>query len=74
MLNTELVTLFDDDAFYYFDEFEILSDDPNNQATILNSYVSSGVMTKNEARSKLNLPPLDETNVNEIETNNEEVK
>lgn len=46
--------------FAEFDTSSILRGDPQTEATINQTYLTSGVMTRNEVRDGLNLPPIPE--------------
>lgn len=60
-INCNLVKeYYDSNSFYFYDRSEVISDDPATQATIYNSYVSSGVMTINEVRSRLGMEAIEE--------------
>lgn len=63
-INTEFIEkYYDQDAYVYYDPNESLKQDPVQQASVLNGYVSSGIMTVNEAREVLGMEPLKDDNV-----------
>lgn len=53
-INTRVIAEYDDKLFLSFDPLEILEKDPIQQATVINSYVASGILSKEEARMILN--------------------
>lgn len=57
-LNETLLPLYDDNLYVDFDKN--IEADPVEQSTILNSYVTSGVMSVNEAREVIGLEPIEE--------------
>jgi HK97 family phage portal protein len=80
-INTQVVEqYFDENAFYFHDPSEVIEKDASQQATILNSYVDSGVMSKDEARERLGLETVEvdatevsTTNVNDTQVNTVDV-
>jgi HK97 family phage portal protein len=62
-LNETILPMYDSNLYCDFDRN--VEADPVEQSTILNSYVASGIMTKNEAREKLGMEPIEE--VEEVE-------
>jgi HK97 family phage portal protein len=60
-INSKIVAVYyDENSFYYYDESDVISDDPKEQSIVYNSYLSSGVLTINEVRNKLGLEPLEQ--------------
>lgn len=60
-INSQVVAReFDESAFVWYDESEVLAADPSEQKDILTAYVDKGIMTADEAREALGLPPLGE--------------
>ena len=55
--NHRLTPAYDDDVFLAYDPNEIMKDDPVIQSTVLKTYVQAGIMTPNEARESISLPP-----------------
>ena len=52
-INTNVVALVDDNAWYWYDSTEVLNKDPEAQSKVILSYVSAGILTVEEAREKL---------------------
>jgi HK97 family phage portal protein len=55
--NHRLTPAYEDDVFLAYDPNEIMKDDPVIQSTVLKTYVQAGIMTPNEAREFISLPP-----------------
>lgn len=59
-LNTKVVNVYDDSLFIWWDEQEVLADDPQLQAQVLNSYINSKVLTVDEVRAVLGYEPIEQ--------------
>ena len=58
-INHRITHEYDNNVFFGYDPTEILRNDPVLQASVIKSYLLSGMITKNEAREMIDMAPVE---------------